>query len=361
MYDIIPSFITAFIITYFAIPSIIRIAIEKNLCDEPGERRSHTSRVPTLGGIGIFAGLIFSITFWIPFDTADYPAHRYIQYVLCAYIIIFLIGAKDDIIPLTPFKKFGGQLLAAFILVYQAKIQLTSLYGIFGITEIPVWLGIPLSIFTIIVIINALNLIDGINGLAATVGIIVCLFFGYWFYRVGRLDLAILAAATIGSLIAFLSYNITPARIFMGDTGSLLVGLTASILAISFIESNKDLPTIVQNNTWFIDSVPAVAIAVLIIPLFDTLRVFLLRAMRGKSPFHPDKTHVHHLLLDLGFSHMQGTLILGGTNMLFIVFAYSLQGIGTLPLLVLVLSLAGLLTGLVFYLAYKKKKKNAVN
>ena len=361
MYDIIPSFITAFIITYFAIPSIIRIAIEKNLCDEPGERRSHTSSIPTLGGIGIFAGLIFAITFWIPFDTAEHPSHRYIQYVLCAYIIIFLIGAKDDIIPLTPFKKFGGRLLAAFILVYQAKIELTSLYGIFWISDIPEWVGIPLSIFTIIVIITSLNLIDGINGLAGTVGIIVCLFFGYWFYRFGRLDLAILSAATIGSLLAFLNYNLSPARIFMGDTGSLLVGLTTAILAISFIESNKDTPEIVQSRVWFIDSVPAVAIAVLIIPLFDTLRVFLLRVMRGHSPFYPDRTHIHHLLLELGFTHVQGTAILGAFNVLFIAFAYSLRGIGTLALLILVFSLAAMLTGFVFYLVHQKRKKNVSN
>lgn len=352
MYDIIPSFITAFIITFFAIPSIIRIAIEKNLCDEPDERRSHTQSIPTLGGIGIFAGLIFSITFWIPFDTCENPEHEYVKYILCAYIIIFLIGAKDDIIPLTPIKKFAGQLLAAFILVYNAKIQLSSFYGIFGITDIPEWASVILSMFTIIVIINALNLVDGINGLAGTIGIISCAAFGYWFYIYGRLDLAVLAAATIGALVAFLYYNVTPAKIFMGDTGSLLVGLTASILAISFIESNKS-----WHERWFIESVPAVAIGILIIPLFDTLRVFILRAMRRKSPFSPDRTHVHHLLLDLGFSHLQSTAILGLTNIVFIVLAYSLRKIGSMELLFIIFGLAALLTGLLFYLVHQKKTK----
>lgn len=353
MYDIIPSFITAFVISFFAIPSIIKIAVAKNLYDEPDERRSHTESTPSLGGIGIFAGLIFSITYWIPFDTCDNPQHEYIKYVLCAYIIIFLIGAKDDIIPLTPFKKFFGQLLAAFILVYNAKIQLSSLYGIFGINDIPEWVSIPLSIFTIVVIINAFNLIDGINALAGTIGIITCLAFGTWFYFHGRLDLAVLAAANVGAVMAFLYYNVTPARIFMGDTGSLIVGLTASILSISFIENNK-----VWHEQWFIESVPAVAVGILIVPLFDTLRVFILRAMRGKSPFNPDRTHVHHLLIDIGFSHIQATSVLALVNVIFILLAYFLRQLGSTELMIILFGLAAILTGTLFYLVYRKKKLN---
>lgn len=350
MFDIIPSFITAFIISFFAIPSIIKIAIAKNLYDEPDERRSHKEQTPSLGGIGIFAGLIFSITYWVPFDSCDNPEHDYIKYLLCAYIIIFLIGAKDDIIPLTPVKKFLGQLLAAFILVYKANIKLSSLYGIFGINDIPEWIAIPLSVFTIIVIINAFNLIDGINALAATIGIITCAAFGLWFYLHGRLDLAVLASANIGALLAFLYYNVTPARIFMGDTGSLIVGLSASILSISFIENNK-----VWHDELFIESVPAVAVGILIVPLFDTLRVFILRAMRGKSPFHPDRTHVHHLLIDIGFTHLQATAVLALVNTIFIVIAYLLRQLGASELIMILFGLAGILTGTLFYLVYRKK------
>ena len=351
MFDIIPSFITAFVISFFAIPSIIKIAVAKNLYDEPDERRSHKERTPSLGGIGIFAGLIFSITYWIPFDSCVNPQHEYIKYILCAYIIIFLIGAKDDIIPLTPIKKFLGQLLAAFILVYKANIRLSSLYGIFGINDIPEWISIPLSVFTIIVIINAFNLIDGINALAGTIGIITCAAFGTWFYLHGRLDLAVLAAANTGAVLAFLYYNVTPARIFMGDTGSLIVGLSASILSISFIESNKT-----WHEEWFIESVPAVAVGILIIPLFDTLRVFILRAMRGKSPFHPDRTHVHHLLIDIGFTHLQATAVLALVNIFFIALAYLLRQLGSTELMIILFGLAGILTGMLFYLVYRKKR-----
>lgn len=347
MYDIIPAFLTAFLITYFAIPSIIKVAVEKNLVDEPGERRSHSSSVPTLGGLGIFAGLIFSTTFWVPFH--EQPSH--LQYILCSFIVIFLIGAKDDIIPLSPSKKFVGQIFAAFLLVYFAKIELTSLYGIFGVHEISEFIGIPLTIFTIIVIINAFNLIDGINALSGTIGCIICGTFGYWFYCMNRPDLAIIAGALAGSLIAFLRYNLA-AEIFMGDTGSLLIGLTAAILAISFIQAN-----IVYVNERSVESVPAVTIGILIIPLFDTLRVFTLRVLKGKSPFNPDRTHIHHLLLDLGCTHLQATGMLGAVNLLFIGLVFELQWLGTLQLGGVVILLGTVLISIVEYALHRKRKK----
>lgn len=353
MYDIIPAFLTAFLITYFAIPSIIKIAFEKNLVDEPGERRSHSTSVPTLGGLGIFAGLIFSTTFWVPFNEAD-AGKAHLQYILCAFIIIFLIGAKDDIIPLTPSKKFAGQIFAAIVLVFFAKIKLTSLYGIFGIYEIPMLVGGPLSVFTIIVIINAFNLIDGINALSGSIGCIVCGTFGLWFYQMDILALAIIAAALAGALLAFLRYNLA-GEIFMGDTGSLLIGLTASILAISFIQEN-----ITYIDARSIASVPAVAVGILIIPLFDTLRVFTLRVLKGRSPFSPDRTHIHHLLIDLGLSHLQATGVLSVVNLLFIGLVFNLQDLGTIQLGGVIFILASFLTMLVeLILKQKRKRENA--
>lgn len=353
MFYIIAAGLTAFLVTYFAIPSIIKIAFEKNLVDEPGERRSHSKSVPTLGGIGIFAGVIFSATFWIPFNYELYPEHQHIQYVFCAFIVIFLIGAKDDIIPLTPSKKMGGQFLAALILIFKAKLLLNNFYGIFGITEVPYLVAVPLTLFTIIVIINALNLIDGINGLSGTIGCVICSAFGYWFYEVGRLDLAILAASMIGGLIAFLRYNIA-CEIFMGDTGSLLLGLTAAVLSISFIQVNQNDIGLDQITT-----APAVAVGVLIIPLFDTLRVFTLRILKGKSPFNPDRTHVHHILLDLGCSHLQATTLLGTVNLAFVFFVFSCHHlIGTLWLLLSCFALASLLMLLLRFMVKRKEAES---
>ncbi len=346
MYDVILSFLTAFFITWLAIPAIINIARVKGLMDEPGERRSHSTSIPTLGGIGIFAGVIFSVTFWTPF-----VVFSDLQYILCALIVIFLIGAKDDIVPLSPAKKFAGEILAAIILVFRADVKLTSLYGVFGIYDLPLWVSLGLSIFTIIVIINAINLIDGINGLSGSIGTVIAVTFGWWFYSINAIELAIIAFALAGALVAFLKYNYSPARIFMGDTGALLIGLVCSILAIKFIELNKGL-----THPMAIQSVPAVAVGVMIIPLFDTLRVFTLRALKGKSPFHPDRNHIHHLLIDSGLSHMNATYILVVVNVLFILLVYKLQHIGSLPLLLLLLGLAiAMSTGLYYYSKAKQR------
>jgi len=348
MYDIILSFITAFILTYFAIPQVIHVARVKNLCDEPGERRSHTVSTPSLGGVAIFAGVIFSIILWTPFDVFGD-----LQYILCSFIIIFLIGAKDDILPISPTNKLIGEVFAAAILVFKSNVMVTSLHGIFGITTLPEPLSIVLSIFTILVIINAFNLIDGINGLSGSIGTLISITLGSWFFLIDRIDLAIVAYATAGAVIAFLKYNFTPAKIFMGDTGSLLVGLVCSILVIKFIQLHNDIPA--QYAAYAFKAVPAVAVGILILPLFDTLRVFTMRALKGKSPFSPDRTHIHHLLIDYGFTHMQATGILVTVNIAFIFLVVYLQNIGSLKLLLVVLGLAMILSTLLYRSVMRKK------
>ncbi len=335
MYELVLAFITSFGLTYFAIPSIIHIAIQKKLVEIPDERRSHTIPTPALGGIAIFLGIMFSIILWTPFT--DFGV---LQYILCSFIIMFVVGVKDDIMPMSPYKKLVGELAAAAIVVFKSSVKLTSLYGIFGVQDIPEWFAIPLSIFTIIVIINAFNLIDGINGLSGSIAVLFSVSLGLWFFFTGNTVLAILAAATAGATIAFLKFNVTPAKIFMGDTGALLLGLIASIFSISFIEAHKTL----TNNPYAFKSAPAIMISIMILPLFDTLRVFTVRILKGKSPFYPDRTHIHHMLIDAGFTHMKATGLLIVTNILFMIMTFSLQGIGTLNLLLVILFVAILLT-----------------
>jgi len=333
-------------------PGTCHVARVKNLCDEPGERRSHTVTTPSLGGIAIFAGMIFSIVLWTPFHIFDD-----LQYILCAFIIIFLIGAKDDIVPISPRMKLGGELFAAGIIVWKSGVVLTSLYGVFGIYEMPDIVSVPLSIFTIIVIINAFNLIDGINGLSGSIGTLIATVLGTWFYLVDEIGLALVAFALAGALIAFLKYNYTPAKIFMGDTGSLLVGLVSSILIIKFIQFHDPAHMTPERAQYVFDSVPAVAIGILILPLFDTLRVFTIRILKGKSPFSPDRTHIHHLLLDFGFSHMQSTGVLVMVNIGFIFLVFFLQNIGLHNLLFVVIGLAIVLSSSLNWSVARKKKK----
>ncbi len=338
MVVLVLSFFTAFTLVYFAIPSIIYIARVKHLFDEPGERSSHKVSTPSLGGIAIFAGALFSIILWTPFEEFGN-----LQYILCALIIVFLIGAKDDIAPMPASKKLIGQLLAACILVFKSDIRLDSLYGLFWVDfTLPFWISVIISIFTILVIMNAFNLIDGINGLAGGVGAVIAVTFGCWFFVAGRIEYATVAFATVGAVLAFMRYNVTPAQIFMGDTGSLILGTVTAVLAIKFIDCSYTMQD--ELNIGFVNS-PAIAAGILIIPLFDTVRVFTTRIVRGRSPFDADRRHIHHLLIDYGFSHMQATAILLLVNMIFISFALSLGKVLELHVLLLLeIAVAGSLT-----------------
>jgi len=318
MFILILSFLTAFTLAYFAIPHVINIAREKNLCEEPSERSSHTISTPALGGIGIFSAAIFSIILWTPFEQFGD-----LQYILCAFVIVFLVGVKDDVSPVSPVNKIIAQALAASILIFKSDIILRGFYGIFGLhAELPAPVYIGLTIFTIMVIINAFNLIDGINGLAGSVGALISGTLGCWFFYVGRIELAVVAFTMVGAIIAFLKYNYSPARIFMGDSGSLVVGTACAILVIEFINMNYFMGAAQKGK---ILAAPAVAIGIMILPLYDTVRVFITRVLRGQSPFYADRRHIHHLLIDYGFSHMQATGILVSVNVFFILLAFSLN------------------------------------
>jgi UDP-N-acetylmuramyl pentapeptide phosphotransferase/UDP-N-acetylglucosamine-1-phosphate transferase len=353
-YDVIISFITAFTLTYFVIPPVIRVAIKKNLCDEPGERRSHSESTPRLGGIAIFAGTIFSIMLWTPFG--QYGGD--LQFVLCSFILIFLVGVKDDIDAISPSKKLLIEVLAASILFFKANVKISSLYGIMGIEDISFFWSAILTIFTIIVIINALNLIDGINGLSGSLTIIITSTLGLWFLLIKRYDLAIMALSAAGATAAFLKYNYTPAKIFMGDTGALLLGLICSILAINFIELNGMLDTF---HPFKINAAPGVAIGILILPLFDTLRVFMTRILRGRNPLHPDRTHIHHLLIDSGFNHTQSTAILAIVNVFFIVLVFMMQLYTNNALLIILLltGISSFLVGGLYYTVQRRMRMTA--
>lgn len=336
----------AFLITFFAIPVIIQIAKDKKLFDEPDERKVHKNVIPTLGGLGIFAGFIIATLMGVPAGITSE-----LQYFAAATTVIFFLGIKDDILILSASKKFIGQLIAAGIIIKFGGIQITNMHGFLGIYEIPHIASIVISLFTIIVITNSFNLIDGVDGLAGSLGLLTTLVFGAYFFYAGQLMYAVMACALAGSTIAFLLYNFSPAKIFMGDTGSLLLGLINSILVIKFINVAGN-----PASNFPIEAAPAIGFAILMIPLFDTLRVFGLRILDRRSPFSPDRTHVHHFLLDLGLSHRMVTFTCVLVNIAFICMAYFLRGMGTTPLLGVLLLSAFVFIGIIYYSRPSRKK-----
>jgi len=344
------AFLLAFIVTFIAIPSIVDVSNKKHLFSEPNSRTSHDINTPTLGGLAIFAGFIIStmIFLYIP----DIP---YIQYVIAGIVVVFFIGLKDDVIMIAPMTKFIGQLFAATIIVDLADIRLRGLYGLFGITDIGYYGSDLLTIFVIIAIVNAFNLIDGIDGLAAGVGILASTVFGYWFFNVGQLQLAIVACAMIGSLLAFFWFNVYSKKnkIFMGDIGSHLLGFVLAIFAIKY----NDLNPPSGDFALYVKAAPAVSIGILIVPIFDTVRIFFIRIINKRSPFHPDKEHVHHYMLELTGSHTKATFVILFVNALFIVLAFFLSNLRIYQLFLLLMGLATIVSFIPYYLVKRRRKK----
>ena len=345
MLDVLLTASVAFIITFLAIPVVLQIADQKKLYDIPDERKVHTHVVASLGGVGIFGGFLLASLLSIPGYL--YPEF---QYFFAAALVIFFLGLKDDLIVLSASKKFIGQLIAASILIHLGDIRLDSMHGLFGFETLPEGFGMILSYFTIIVIINSFNLIDGVDGLAASLGVLTMLIFGTYFFMIGYQAYALLSYAMAGSLVAFLIFNHHPARIFMGDSGSLMIGLVNSILVIKFINIASDASVVVP-----IQSAAAVGISILIIPLLDTLRVFGIRILNGRSPFTPDRNHIHHMLLGKGLGHAAVTLICVGVNIAFVALAYALRSLGSTTLLMIMVAIAFGGIGLLYYTTPRRK------
>ena len=347
--SVILSFLTAFSIVFTAIPTIVFVADAKKLYDEPGVRKSHKKSIATLGGISLFAGVVIGFGMFTRF-----AIHPEFQYVVIASVVLFFVGLKDDILIIAPLKKLSGQIFAVLIIVVLGNLRFTNLHEFLGVHQLLYVHSFLLTTFVLIVIINGFNLIDGIDGLSSGVGIISSLLFGIFFYINGEIGYAVLAAAMAGGLIAFFWFNVfgIENKIFMGDTGSLLVGLFLSVMVVRFNEMN-----IVATGKWFIQAAPAVSFGVLFIPLFDTLRVFTIRILRGKSPFKADKNHVHHRLLALGYSHIKATMILLSANIVVIIIVLVFNFLGIVFLMAILLILGTFFSVLPEWV-YKKRAKS---
>lgn len=339
MLDVLLTASVAFIISFLAIPVVLQIAEQKKLFDIPDERKVHSRPVASLGGVGIFGGFFLASLLSIQ----GYLNPEF-QYFFAAALVIFFLGLKDDLMVLSASKKFVGQVIAASIIIHLGGVRLDSMHGLFGFDAVPEAFGLALSYLTIIVVINSFNLIDGVDGLASSLGILTMLIFGTYFFAINQQAYALLAFSMAGSLVAFLIFNHHPAKIFMGDCGSLLIGLINSILVIKFINTASD-PTVL----FYVPSAVAIGFSILIVPLLDTLRVFAIRIFNGRSPFTPDRNHVHHLLLDRGLGHAAVTFTCVGINIFFIGLAYLGRSLGPTIVLLMVLAISFSGLGLLYY------------
>lgn len=341
-------------IALLVIPAVIRVARSRHLYDDLGNlRKIHNPGIPRLGGVAIF--ISFTITVLLALAEPGQAALP-LNYILTACIMLFTIGLKDDLAGMGHQSKFLIELIAAAILVIPGDIRLHNLQNVFGIQDLDYFSSVVLSIMVIIFIINAFNLIDGIDGLAAATGILVNGIFSGLFIYLQHYELATVSLSLAGAILGFLKFNISPAKVFMGDTGSLLIGLISVIIAFKFLEISDALP---QDSLINAQSSLGIVIAVLIGPVSDTLRVFVIRLTKGKSPFVGDRNHIHHRILQLGFSQLQTTAILILLNGLIILSALACSAYGNMAILYVVLFLLLSANGILTSLVITKKRKMA--
>ncbi|MCX6226131.1 MAG: MraY family glycosyltransferase [Bacteroidia bacterium] len=328
------SLTTALVVSYIMIPPVVRISRAKHLVAMPNGRTSHNGEVPTVGGVAIFTSCIIGAGLFMP---NDFPGE--FQYLIPAMIILFMIGMQDDMVGTHPRKKLAGQIISSLIVIIAADVRMTTLHGLFGVGEIPYAISVVISLFIFIGIINAFNLIDGIDGLASGLGIVISIAFGIWLYMLGKEHYAIFSFALAGSLIAFCRFNVFSKKhkLFMGDTGSMLIGFIFAILVVKVLCCQVS-----PDSFMYMHAFPAVAISLMIIPVSDTIRVMALRIINGRFPFFADRTHCHHDLLRLGFSHLHASGILVAANLLLFLLALALKNMPTFLLGILMLG-AGIL------------------
>ena len=333
---VILSFITSLLITYYSIPTIIKISRRKNLMDEPGQRSSHERKIPNLGGIAMF----FSIA--VCASIFAYQLFDLYKFLFASLVILLYVGVMDDIVVMRAYKKLIAQIVVAALLVIGSDVRIRSLFGVFGVYELNYFLSVIFSIVTFIILVNAYNLIDGIDGLAGVYGVICFSLFGISYYRLGEYNypLVILSTTIIGTVIGFLYYNLSDRskKIFMGDTGSMLLGFLLTFTSICFMDIF--IVKKVQGAVFYhLNTAPVMAIAIMILPIIDTLNVIIIRLAEKRSPFDADKNHIHHKLLKLGITHKRATLYIISYYLFIVIISYFLRHLEVNLLLIIILIL----------------------
>tara|TARA_R110002049_G_C9172848_1_gene562166 strand:+ start:3549 stop:4640 length:1092 start_codon:yes stop_codon:yes gene_type:complete len=338
----------ALAVSFASYPAIILVALKKNLLDKSGHRSSHSGTVPNLGGIGIYLSIVVALTITgAPLETKS------LFLILGGITVLFFLGLKDDILILSPRKKFIGQLLAAFLLIIFTDTRIYGFSGILGITIMPYWISVGFTLFVYLLVINAFNLIDGVDGLAGSLALMACIAFGILFYLYDDISMVVLAASAIGALISFLYFNFSKRRkMFMGDSGSMILGFIIAVFAVRFIDTSES-----SNTSLFSSSSPVLTLSILFFPLLDTLRIFFIRiVVHKKSPFTADNNHLHHRFLSCGFTHKQTTITIVLTNIVLIFVTYFSRNFDINWQLVLLLVSGTILYSLYFIFNWIKNK-----
>ena len=353
IHQIILPILLAFLGTLWIHPKVLKISIMKNLVDNPDARKLQRNPVPVMGGIAVFFGIVIGTC-----SSQTMLNDPKVFMLITAMLIMLYTGTMDDIMDLTPCIRFIIEILIVAWLMYVNRASINSLWGLWGVEEIPLWLSCPLTIFAAVGIINAINLIDGVNGLSSGFCFMASVLFAIIFYKSGNTSMTIIAISAAGAIIPFFLHNVfgNSTKMFIGDGGTLVIGTMMSMFVISILKSDTSCAKFAEDGMGLIPF----ALAILSIPVFDTLRVMTTRIINKKSPFHPDKTHLHHLFIELGFSHIGTTISILTTNFMIVAVWYLSYKLGASidVQLYIVIGISIMVTFIFYNFAHKQIEKN---
>ena len=306
---VLVAFVASFVVVATVHSRVMKWAVQHNVVDNPNYRKLQREPVPVLGGVAVFFGLVVGLCVATPFIDI-----KPLLPVLMAMSVMLCIGVMDDVSGLSPWFRFLVEIVVTMLLVFLAGMSLDTFQGLWGVYGVPMWLSVPLTVVAVVGIINAINLIDGVDGLSSGYCIMASVAFGVLYFKVNSLSAIVMCAISIGSLLPFFFHNVfgKKSKMFIGDGGSLMMGVVMSSYVIASISSGGACDKCVDMG---IGLVPF-TLAVMCVPVFDTVRVMFMRILRHTSPFHPDKTHLHHLFIEMGFSHFGTTMSVLSLNLL---------------------------------------------
>ena len=311
-WSIVISFVIAFVSTWFIYVRVLNFAIKYGIVDNPDARKLQRVPVPVLGGVTVFIGILMVTILGIFFLDL-----KMLTISVIAMLVMLVVGTIDDVKNLSPAARFIFEIGIVLYVIYLGDIKLGDFYGLWGFRSIPDYLGVPLTVFASVGIMNAINLIDGVDGYSSGFGAMACTIFAIMFYALGNQTMMMFAVAADGALIPFFLHNVfgRKSKMFIGDGGTLLLGTIMALFVMSILTTNPSSYMLMLQGVGLVPF----TLAVLAVPVFDTLRVMTARIISGLPPFRPDKLHLHHLFIEMGFSHVGTAVCLIFTDFLVVV------------------------------------------
>lgn len=302
----------AFLVTTLVYPYVLQFARRHNMVDNPNARKLQRVPVPLMGGTTVFIGLFVAVV-----AACFFMWDVRLPEILALLLVMYALGVWDDAKDVSPALRFAVEILVVWLIIIILGVEINDFHGLWGIRAVPDIISVPLSIVAGVGIMNAVNLIDGVDGYCSSFGMMACIVFGIVFYYAGDMVMFTIALISIGALLPFFFHNVfgKTSKMFLGDGGSLMLGTLLTLFTFSTLASDSPCAQYSDDGI----SLVALCLAVLAVPVFDTLKVMIFRVARGQSPFHPDKTHLHHLFIELGYTHLATSAIIVATNAMIIV------------------------------------------